>query len=427
MQNEFQDDIVYFAPDLAPWILDNAPGNDGLLFEKEVIYSFDQFVRDDGETPRVEFGIDGSVLKHFHDTTQLMLANGVEIPIPLGHTNEPTATQGQVVGSRIGKNARNEDALFLKTQFKDARAAEIAKNADVSVYVPHKFIDGKGRTYVRPIRHLAITAYPTIPGLGKYQAIAASFTPGQPQAAPKAVVAQHTPVAAHVPPAAPQTPPNGAPPQMSASTLLPLAQQLGVPNAETLDDASITTAIVGVFQLMKDKIDELESGGAEGSENEPQPNIGQQPPTNGPPNMTTQPQNLGPAKKKLPPAFAASFGKMLKDNRTAKLDALVLGGHILPPVRDALVAEYCGEPALALSLDAIAADENATEVSDVTFDKLCEALKKNKTLNAGEKSGAQLSGALALSNPSASGEANPLIANAERRAKEAREMSPSRN
>jgi len=408
MQKEFQDDIVYFAPDLTPWVLDNAPGNDGLLFEKEVIYSFDQFVRDDGETPRVEFGIDGSVLKHFHDTTQLMLANGVEIPIPLGHTNDPTATQGQVVGSRIGKNERNEDALFLKTHFKDAKAAEIAKNADVSVYVPHKFTDGKGRTYVRPIRHLAITAYPTIPGLGKFQAIAASFTPGQPQAAPKAVVAQHT---------APQMPPNGAQvPNMSASPLLPLAQQLGVPNAETLDDASITTAIVGVFQLMKDKIDELEGGGAEETETE----TPQQTPTNGPPNMATE-------KKKLPPAFAASFGKMLKDNRTAKLDALVLGGHILPPVRDALVAEYCGEPALALSLDAIAADENATEVSDVTFDKLCEALKKNKTLNAGEKSGAQLSGALALSNPSAGGEVNPLVANAERRAKESREMAARRN
>jgi hypothetical protein len=394
-------DVIYFAQDLTPWQLDNAPGNDGLLFEKEVIYSFDKFVRDDGETPRVEFGIDGSVLKHFHDTTQLMLANGVEIPIPLGHTNDPTATQGQVVGARIGKNRRNEDALFLKTKFKDANAAAIAKNADVSVFVPHEFTDGKGRKYQRPIRHLAITAYPTIPGLGKFQAIAASFVPGQPpQAAPKAIVGQHTPAGNAV---------AAQPTNATPSALLPLAQQLGVPNAETLDDASITTAIVGVFQLMKDKIDQLEGGGdgATPPQNEPQAT-----PPQGPPNMQPQP------KKKLPPAFAASFGKMLKDNRTAKLDALVLGGHILPPVRDALVSEYCGEPALALSLDAIAEDENATEISDKTFDNLCEALKKNKTLNAGEKSGAQLSGALALSNPSAGGEQNPLLANAEKRIKE---------
>ena len=397
-------DLIYFPLGLAPWILDNAQ-RDGLTFEKEVIYTFDKFVRDDQETPRVEFGVDGGVLKHFHDITQSMLSNGVEIPIPLGHTNDPKATQGWVVGSRIGKNERNEDALFLKTKFKDAEAANVAKNNDVSVFVPHEFIDGKGRVYKRPIRHLAITAYPTIPGLGKFQAIAAAFPPRPGAAPPQAVVPQHAPAPAQPPqptPAAPQ-PPAAPPPQATnPSPLLPLAQQLGVPNAETLDDAAITAAIVGVFQLMKDKIDELEGN-----------------PTGEPPEETpTQPPtgNGDMEKKKLPPAFAASFGKMLKDNRTAKLDALVLGGHILPPVRDALVAEYCAEPALALSLDAIAADENATEVSDTTFDKLCEALAKNKTLNAGEKTGLQ--GALALGNPSAGGTQNALVADAERRAKD---------
>jgi hypothetical protein len=42
--------------------------------------------------------------------------------------------------------------------------------------MPHKFHDGHGNEYVRPIRHVAITDYPVVPGLDKFKPIAAGFS-----------------------------------------------------------------------------------------------------------------------------------------------------------------------------------------------------------------------------------------------------------
>lgn len=404
LSHESETGIVYFAPNLEAWKLDNAPDSGGLVFEKELIYA-DSFVKDDRKNAPVKFGVDDNLLLHWHNTVQEFRGKGYQIPVPLEHTTDPTKTRGEVIDSRVGKNVNGKNALFVKIKFNDPEAAILAKHTDVSLYSPTDFVDGKGKLYNRPIRHVALTNYPTIPGLGKFEPIAASFTPGQqPQM---------------------QMPPQAQPQQnqnQMASPLLPLAQQLGVPNPESLDDAAITTAIVGVFQLMKDKIDELEGGGDPNEDDEDEGEF--EDTDNG--ETDTDPNSNNPKnkkmKKKLPPAFAASFGKMLKDNRTAKLDALVLAGNILPPVRDDLVALYCSDPALALSLDSI--DEDAADISDKQFDALVESLKKNRALKAGEKSGPQINGAMALSNPAIDAEENPLIADAEKRAKE---FAASRN
>jgi hypothetical protein len=107
----------------------------------------------------------------------------------------------------------------------------------------------------------------------------------------------------------------------------------------------------------------------------------------------------------LPKALAASFTLMLKDNRKAKLDALVTGGHILPVVRDDLAKEYCSDQSLALSLDALSLDTASENIAkDAAFDSLVEALKKNKAVQYGEKTGAQLPNAVALANPSMDGD-----------------------
>ena len=389
--------IVYFAPNLETWHLDNAPGinNDGLTYEKEAIYVGD-FVKDDRKNAPIHFGVDDNLLLHWQNSVHTLLQNGIEIPVPLEHTTDPTKNRGKVVGARIGENSAGKKALFTKIRFNDAEAAKLATSADISIFVPPDFTDGIGRTYQRPIRHVALTNYPTIPGLSKFQPIAASFTPGQQQ-----------PVNPQVPPTAVSGPQQPSAP----SALLPLAQQLGVPNPEQLDDAAITTAIVGVFQLMKDKIDELESGG-DNNQNQNQYNQDQ----NDKDGNGNPPPNFGNGKKKMknkmPPAFAASFGKMLKDNRTAKIDALVAAGCILPAVREDMLKLYCSDPALTLSLDAI--DENAADVTDTQFDGIIEALKKNRALTPGEKSGPQIKGAMALSNPAnGDDEANILVRDAE--------------
>ena len=387
--------IVYFAPNLETWQLDNAPTSDGLTYEKEAIYT-GNFIKDDKKNAPIRFDVDDKLLLHWQNSINMLLANGIEIPVPLEHTSDPTKNRGKVVGARVAENSAGKKALFTKIKFNDAEAAKLKDSADISIFVPPEFTDGLGRIYRRPIRHVALTNYPTIPGLGKFQPIAASFTPGQ-QMQLQGNKGQQT----FQPPAAP-------------SALLPLAQQLGVPNPETLDDAAITTAIVGVFQLMKDKIDELEGHDPNADPDDDLNNDanrynydGSQPP-NGKKKM----------KNKLPPAFAASFGKMLKDNRTAKIDALLAAGCILPPVREDMIKLYCNEPTLALALDSI--DENAQEITDAAFDGIIEALKKNRALKPGEKSGPQLKGAMVLSNPliDDDDEANTLVKDAERRAKE---------
>ncbi len=69
------------------------------------------------------------------------------------------------------------DALFGFVEFNDAKTAEQNKHNNVSIFAPSESKDGKGNTYVDAIRHVALTDYPVIPGLGKFDLVL-SFVPG---------------------------------------------------------------------------------------------------------------------------------------------------------------------------------------------------------------------------------------------------------
>ena len=70
----------------------------------------------------------------------------------------------------LGRNERGLPALYGCVRFRDGFDPD---DSQVSIHVPPQFTDGLGRTYVRPIRHVAITDYPVIPGLGRFEALAA--------------------------------------------------------------------------------------------------------------------------------------------------------------------------------------------------------------------------------------------------------------
>lgn len=122
------------------------------------------------ESDNLEFSITQSTLRHWVATFQAMQENGVEVPVPLGHSFDALQNRGYLRGLSI-----EGDFLVGLIDLIGKDAVELAARNDVSLYVPASFTDGKGKRYVRPIIHVALTPYPVVPGLGDFQAVAASF------------------------------------------------------------------------------------------------------------------------------------------------------------------------------------------------------------------------------------------------------------
>lgn len=97
------------------------------------------------------------------------------------------------------------------------------------------------------------------------------------------------------------------------------------------------------------------------------------------------------------------------DNRTMKLKQLVEAGRITPVVRDKLEALYVGDDNAALILSLKAGTQGE-------FDKVVAALAENDPVKLKESTGPQT---IKLSDSRKTDEVNPLIADAERRAKAA--------
>ena len=169
--------VVFRVPRTAPGL---ALGNDktGLTFRKELIYanlpgeSFKKKTADHDQ----EFTVDEDRLDHWCNVGNTMLHNGVKVPVPLKHTDEPEKNRGQVLRFERGTNEEGREALFGVIKFRDEEAAKLAASTDVSIFVPDKPVyDGFGNEYVQPIRHVCCTDYPVIPKLGGFEAIAASL------------------------------------------------------------------------------------------------------------------------------------------------------------------------------------------------------------------------------------------------------------
>lgn len=194
-----------------------------LRFRKQVIYK-GGFVKAQGDT-RLAFEVDEALLQHWHNTFKAFQASGVEVPLPLGHTEDPEKRRGTVLDLEIALDAKKRPSLFSIIEFSDAEAAKLARS-DVSIYVPPDWTDGKGQKYYRPIRHVAITDYPVIPGLEKFQVLAASLT------------------------------------EETSMTLADLAKKVGV---EGEDDAALADGIVALIEDLKKQVET-----AKGEEKKPE-------------------------------------------------------------------------------------------------------------------------------------------------------------
>jgi hypothetical protein len=260
--------------------------DDPLEWEKEVIYESDYF-----ETPDTAFSVDEDLIMHWHDTVTKMLSEGVGIPVPLRHTENTEDNRGQVFRSRVGVNSKGKQALFLGIRFRDADAAKLAKSSDVSIFVPGSFKDGKGRTWFKPIRHVALTNYPVIPGLEPFKPIVASLV------------------------------------EKKIMSLSSLAEKLSIPVADK-EEAELEAAIVSAFSDLTRQVEDLTKKVTEleGGEVDPEDEEEEEAPV------------------------AASLVNLMRDNRTMKIDALVGEGRITPAVAAAAKKKFTGDVSLKLSL-----------------------------------------------------------------------------
>lgn len=148
---------------------------DPLLFEKELLPVGDltQWVSDDKEIKHMT--IRRPFLDHVVKAFDSMRSVGVRVPLFSTHVERPENDRGEVVKVYVKKNQKGEDSLFGHIRFNDEDAAKQGRHVDVSVGIPPKFVDGKGNRYMWPLRHVALTSKPVVPGLNKFEPIVLSF------------------------------------------------------------------------------------------------------------------------------------------------------------------------------------------------------------------------------------------------------------
>lgn len=320
--------IILRCPRGKPFEL--SKGDDPLVYRKEVAYP-GRFVKpNDNGGVEFELPIDETLIDHYVATFSRMKANGIDVPVPVGHTTDPEKRRGTVINMTKEPDPDHGIGLFAYVKFRDEAAAKQFKDSQVSLFQPPQMVDGKGNKYTRPITHVAITDYPVVPDLGPFQPIAASFELSLD------VELENT-----------------------SMTFAELATELGVEVPEGAGDDEIAQAIIAAWN----------------TEETP---AGEEPPADA---------GGEPAPLSDPPAIpvAASLVRQVAKARKTELDQLCRDKKISPAVRDQLVKKYTTEQHMTVSLSR----ETAGEASD-DFDDLVAALSLNEPMfSTGERTGAQ--------------------------------------
>jgi hypothetical protein len=163
-----------------------------------------------------------------------------------------------------------------------------------------------------------------------------------------------------------------------------LAEKLGIEGDDARDDVGVEGAVVRMVNELKGQIKDLRSKLKEKDKPADKPDD-------------------------KPVAVAASHVNMLEENRTNKVQRLVEAGKITPAVAEGLKEQYCGKERLTLCLSQVSFNDG--------FDDMMATLAKNEAV---VKIDDESTGLQALSDPSIMDPTkNPLLVDAERRAKEA--------
>lgn len=305
---------------IAPSDCDIIQLGESLLFEKEHAY-VGKFQK--GDEP--EFELTKEALEFIASESNRYIENGNKCNLPVEHTTDPEKNRGENKKWFVKEDSKGRQGLFSLTEFRDAEAAKLARTAQTSIYAPPTYKDGAKNEYTRPIRHVALTDYPIIPGLDRFTPIAASLVPFESK-------------------------------ESSMPILKDLAEGVGLQLSEDVfaDDAkatkSILEAIKGIKAASENAVLEL-----------------------------SEYKKLNPPKVD-PIRISDAQVDMLRENRELKLSALVKEGKILPCVKKSLEEVFCAKSNLTLAL---------SEGKEDNFKAVVAALSDNDPIKLSELSGPQ--------------------------------------
>jgi hypothetical protein len=251
------------------------------LYRKEILRTGDFKKAADG----IEFTITDGFLDQLELSHRERIDDGIKCPVPMGHSEEEGNNKGWMVGTE-----REGESLYGLFDI-NGMTPEDLQNYDVSVYIPPSHVAGNGKKYHRPIRHVALTSCPVIPGLDRFEAIAASLN------SPK----EEKPMAVD---------------------FAKLGTDLGI---EELSEENAPELLLSSWKALQAEVEEAKKV---------------TPPST--------PEELSALATKHPKLI-----KHAKSGREARIDALTLGEKpkINKAVRDELVTLFCSDDAVTLSLD----------------------------------------------------------------------------
>lgn len=315
--------IIYTCPDLAPIAL--SEGSEDLVYEKQAIY-VGTFHADNGEHTVTDQDIN-----HWVKEFTRMSENGVDVPVPLEHTDDPEKRRGTVIGMRAANDQEGRYSLFTKIRFNKKEDAE--RGNQVSVFVPPSYRDGKGNEYYRPVRHVALTDYPVVPGLAGFEKVLAASLVKKKKV------------------------------NNMENLIQLLNTELGLQLDPTANEATVYAAVKAAIDAAKlAPPDEANPGE--------------------PPGDTPPPGNTPPPP---PQQMSASLVKLVNTSREGVIDNLVTQGKITPAVAKKLKGEYTGKDKLALAFS-----QDTGDFSD-NFDGVIAALQENEpVLSFAEKTKSQV-------------------------------------
>lgn len=144
------------------------------VFRKELIYPGTFIKKDEDGRPEFRLVVDERLIDHWVETFDQMKQNGVDVPVPIEHSEDPEDRRGTVVALKKEFNEeRGQPSLYAYVTFRKGDE-KLAEHSQVSLYAPPDMEDGVENTYIRPITHVAITDYPLVPGLSRWSKAAAA-------------------------------------------------------------------------------------------------------------------------------------------------------------------------------------------------------------------------------------------------------------
>lgn len=353
---------------------------DSTLYRKELVYP-GQFIKRSADDGSVAFNlfVDDMALDHWVKEFERMKANGVEVPLNLGHVaDNPEMRRGTVEALKKEPNPeRGGNALYMYARFRDPEAAKMAATSGVSLYAEPSMIDGKDNKYTCPITHVALTDHPVIPGLSGWQAIAASLVP-----------ADQTPVVQEEP---------------AMTPMQALAQEMGVEFPEGSSDDAIKALILQAWtaEAPAEPAAEEIPGGDELPSADDELGMGM---------MEEEQPGAGCAAGRIPASLAASFNSIVRAGvaaRMSRIDSLAALNRITPARAKELKAKYATKPRVEYALSL--ARPGHEDVDD-GFDDLCISLSQGQpAVPLGERTPFQL-------QQNNNGDVSAVVADAERRA-----------